>query len=43
MVQPEVMQRLADALQDRDFAALIMSRRASAAQGNTVEVSLDEL
>ena len=42
VVQPEVMQRLADALQDRDFAALIMSRRASAAQGNTVEVSLDE-
>ena len=43
VVQPEVMQRLADALYDRDFAALIMSRRASAAQSNTVEVSLDEL
>jgi antitoxin StbD len=43
VVQPEVMQRLADALQDRDFAALITSRRVSAAQGNTVEVRLDEL
>jgi antitoxin StbD len=43
VVQPEVMQRLADALQDRDFAALITSRRVSAAQGNTVEVSVDEL
>ena len=27
VVQPEVMQRLADALHDRDFAALIMSRQ----------------
>jgi len=43
VVQPEVMQRLADELQDRDFAALIMSRRASAAGGNTVEVSVGEL
>ena len=39
VVQPEVMQRLADELQDRDFTALIKSRRASAAKGNTVEVS----
>ena len=43
VVQPEIMQRLADELQDRDFAALIMSRRASAAGGYTVEGSVDEL
>jgi antitoxin StbD len=43
VVQPEVMQRLADELQDRNFAALIMSRRTSAASGNTVEVSVDDL
>lgn len=43
VVQPEIMQRLADELQDRDFAALIMSRRASASGGNTVEVRVDEL
>jgi antitoxin StbD len=43
VVQPEVMQWLVDELQDRDLTNLIMSRRASAAQGNTVEVNLDEL
>ena len=43
VVQPEVMQMLADELHDHDFTTLIMSRRASAAAGNTVEVSVDEL
>lgn len=43
VVQPEVMQRLADNLQDRDFAALITARRASARKGNTVEVDIDDL
>lgn len=43
VVQPEVMQRLADSLQDQDFAALIAARRASARKGNTVEVNVGDL
>jgi len=43
VVQPEVMQRLADELKEKDFTALIMSRRASARKGNTIEVGIDEL
>jgi len=43
VVQPEVMQRLADSLQDQDFAALIAARRTSARKGNTVEVNVDDL
>ena len=43
VVQPEVMQRLADSLQDQDFAALIAARRTSARKGNTVEVNVGDL
>ena len=43
IVQPEVMQRLADELADKDFIALIQSRRASATAGNVIEVGVDEL
>ncbi len=43
VVQPEVMQRLTDALEEREFTELILARRASAAKGYTVEVGIDQL
>jgi antitoxin StbD len=43
VVQPEVMQGFADALAEKDFTALIQARRASAAQGNSIEVNVDAL
>lgn len=43
VVQPEVMQGFADALTEKDFTALVQTRRASAAQGNSIEVSIDDL
>jgi antitoxin StbD len=43
VVQPKVMQAFADALAEKDFTALIAARSTSAAQGNTIEVSSDDL
>lgn len=43
VVQPEVMRRLTEGLEEREFTALILSRRASAAKGNMIEVSVDDL
>ncbi|MBC7376300.1 MAG: type II toxin-antitoxin system Phd/YefM family antitoxin [Burkholderiaceae bacterium] len=43
VVQPEVMQRLADELADKDFTALIQSRRTSAAAGKFIEVDVGDL
>ena len=43
VVQPEVMQGLADALDEQAFTALIKARLASVSQGNSIEVSIDDL
>jgi antitoxin StbD len=43
VLQPEVMQGFANALAEKDFTALVQARRASAAQGNSIEVSIDDL
>jgi hypothetical protein len=37
------MRGFADALAEKDFTALIQARHASAAQGNSIKVSVNDL